>query len=193
MLMTFVRRCAAVLVFGVVFVINPFYVAGCGSSEHEEDRARARAAEMQLLEKLDDVNGEGSFVFDDGGVQYELLLELSQAKAPEAESARAPAQESFMAVAHACGQHTFYQSASACDTLYELAVEGSFTLRRLGDSPETIATDVAVTGRLREYGELSLQIGEAGWLAFSETEPGDLELSRFVAADIGGEPFDLSE
>lgn len=188
MLMTFLRRCAAVLVFTVVFVINPFYVVGCASSDDDEDKARAARAEAHLLELLDDVNGEGSFTFEDGDVQYELLLELSQAKRA-AESARAPAQTSFMAVAHACGQHTFYQSASACDDIYELAVEGSYTLRRLGDSQETVATDIAVSGTLVDYGVLAL---EDGSIALERQSDGMFRLNRFVADDVAGEPVDFS-
>jgi hypothetical protein len=188
MLRISLRRCVAVLVFNLAFVINPFYVVGCASDD--DDEQRAAQAKMELLGLLDDVNGEGRFAFEQDGVEYELLLELTQAKQPTA-SLPAPARASFMSVAHACGNVTFYQSASACSTQYTLAVEGTFTLRRLGEAPETIATDVPVSGTLHDYGQLSLQGESVERLFLEPTENGAFVLFHFIADDLGGQSFDI--
>ena len=187
-MLVLVRRCAAMLAFTLAFVVNPFYVVGCASDD-EEERQRAARAEMRLLDMLDDINGQASFAFEQDGERYELLLELSQAKG-EIESARAPGPMSVMNVAHACGQRTFYQSASACDTQYMLAVEGSFTLRRLGDSPKTIASDVAVSGLMNDDGSLGLQLAGSGNLRFFRSAEDRYVLDRLIASDLGGESFD---
>lgn len=164
MLSILLRRWAAVLAFAFVPVI------GCASSDDQDEQ---QVAEARMLAWLDDLNGQGSFAFgqrmsdgtDFGGtsVPHELLLELSQAGGPAEQT--------------------------SSDPNYKLALEGSFTLRRLGDDPATVATDVAVSGVMHSYGAVMLQFGDAGGeIIVVRRDDGAFQLQDF-SGELGGESF----
>jgi hypothetical protein len=175
------------LAFGLASVVNPAYLSGCASATDDgPSKSELREIEADLVEDLDEVNGIGAWTFTHGGEDYEVLLALSQ-EAGADEAASAPGAR-FTSTAYACGTHTFFQSASACATNYDLAVEGTLTLRRLGANAATIVADLAVTGTLRSYGGLFLQLGDEGYLSLGE----DSALDSFEAQSLGEEQLDFS-
>ena len=185
------RSLATSIAFVFAFVINPAYVAGCGASVANEDDPEDNAKmEAELLQMLDDLNGQGAWQFEHEGDSYEILLELTQQKKP-ASAATAHRASPFIAAAHACGTRTFYQSASACITIYELAVEGTFSLRRLGAKPETIASDVPLRGTVQNFGEAYLTFGTGGDLQLHRANEGSFELDRFMTDNLGKENLAL--
>jgi hypothetical protein len=173
----------------LTFVVNPGFVAGCADSGDDVDWA---AVEAELVAELDGVNDIGGWEFPYQDATYEVLLALSQANG-EDQSSRAPGPRAFGSVAHACGRRTFFQSASACDTQVELAVEGSLTLRRLGEAETTVASDLPVTGRLYEGGGLELSLAGGGTLSVERNpDNGRYQLGFFEASNLGTEKLDVS-
>jgi hypothetical protein len=173
------------LAFGLAFVVNPAYLSGCASGEDEPDLAKIEA---DLLEELDGLNGQGALSFSYEGHDYELLLALTQ-QGGQDELARAPGAR-FMSTAHACGNHTFFQSASACATFYQLALEGTVTLRRLGEDAAVLA-ELPVTGTLG-LGLGSFEIADGGALLLLADEEGAQYVESFEAQDLGEAMVDFS-
>lgn len=176
-------------------------MAGCGSSGDDEnerdpdpdaplDPEQAAAIKSELVEMLDALNGTASWQFEDGGDTYEILLELTQQKKPAA-TASARGVSPFLATAHACGTQTFYQSASACITTYQLAVEGTLTLRRLGATPETIVSDLALDGAVQNFGGAQLTFRDDGYLMLLHMQNGSFAIERFMASGLGDEKLSL--
>lgn len=190
MVMRAIRWVGLALLFGVAFVVNPAWVAGCVSSD-EDDNVDKAAVEADLLESLDNFNGTGSWEFEQDGERYEVLLALSQEKGSD-QSARAPERPSFMSVAHACGGITFYQSASACVTQYLLALEGTMTLRRLGMSPVTILSDVEVGGTLSNFDSVNVNFGDGYAVSFSRGSDESYVLDIFDGTNLGDDNLDLN-
>lgn len=188
MVMRAIRWVGWALLFGVAFVVNPAWVAGCVSSDDNVDKA---AIEAELVDDLDDFNGTGSWEFEQDGETYEVLLAMTQKKGDD-QSARARERPSFMPVAHACGDITFYQSASACLTTYELAIEGTMTLRRLGTDEVTIVSDVEVSGSLVSLGGVNLSFGADNHLGFERGSHGAYTLQGFTGTNLGEDKLDLS-
>jgi hypothetical protein len=195
MLKRLARSLATTFAFAIAFVVNPAYVLGCATSvtspDDNEDEAEISATQearikSHLVEMLDELNGTASWQFDEDGDTYEVLVELTQQKKPAA-SASLRGESRFIAIAHACGSRTFYQSASACTTTYELAVEGTLTLRRLGTKPETIVSDIALDGSVTEWGGIQLMFGATGYLTLLHNDDGSFAVERFRASGLGRE------
>lgn len=187
MVMRAMRWVGWALLFAVAFVVNPAWVAGCVSDEDDIDYA---AVERELLDDLDTFSGTASWEFTEDGEKYEILLALSQRKGDDHRSA-APARPAFMPVAYACGDVTFFQSASACAPRYELALEGTMTLRRIGADEATIVSDVEVSGTLISYGGVELSLGGENYVSF-EGNGKEFWLSNFEVTNLGDEKLDLS-
>jgi hypothetical protein len=178
--------------FALTYVVNPAYMTACGDSEEEAEQAEQdRKAESQLLAELNGIKQVESWTFvSKQGESYELKLQLTQAMGEdEGEVSRAPR---LLNTAHACGNRTFFQSASACATLYELALEGTFSLRKVDDDAPLVA-DVPVEGRLSNYGELWLAIdGNTADAVMFSKGPGDTyEIAEFTASDLGPTALDI--
>lgn len=156
---------------------------------HWED-PQAAAAETELLAKLDGVNDTRVWTFTYAKTDYEVELSLAQQVGKDMASLRPPAA-SFQMQAHACGQRTLYQSASACATTYAIAVEGTLTLRRLGADPVTVVSDVAVTGMLSNLGEISLSFDDNKVVLQSDGRNG-FTVSEVSATGLGKESLNVS-
>lgn len=187
-----VRHLLSVCVFGVAFVINPAWLSGCVSSSEDDDvDVDTTAVEAELVGELDDVNAQAAWTFTSDGEDYELLLALTQRKGEdESTASNAKDREHFVSLAHACGTHTFFQSASACVTLYELAIEGTYTLRKLGATPVTIVEDAAVSGVLGQGIGVELELGAENHLRLGKTSA-KYELLELRAQDLGTGKLDF--
>lgn len=175
--------------FALTYVINPAYLTACGDASEEPEQDGT--IEAELLAELDRVDQVEAFTFvSDKGESYELTLQLAQAQGDDVgEVSLAPR---LFVTAQACGTRTFFQSASACATTYELALEGTLSLRKLDESSPLLA-DVPVEGRLSNYGELSLNIdGDAANSVSLGRGTGDTySVWRFTASNIGPEMLDI--
>lgn len=174
--------------FALTYVVNPAYLTACGDSAEDEQDARAEA---ELLANLDEFQEVEAWMFvSKHGESYELKFQLTQSRGDDVgEVSRAA---SLMNTAHACGNRTFFQSASACATLYELALEGTLSVRRV-DSDEPVVSDLPVEGRLTNYGELWLNIDGSteDVVRFSRSVDDGYALADFAARDLGPEELDL--
>lgn len=185
------RYAVATCVFALAFVVNPAWVAGCASGDDEEVDPKVLAMiEADLVERLETVNETGSFAFEHEGTSYEALLVLTQTEGKDSSAALHPRKSApgFMRSAHACGTHTFRQSASACATTYQLEVEGTLTVRRLGEDEAVIAQDIPVRGSVYEW-ETWLSFGDSNELALTGD---DMPVLRtFQADDLGDSGLDI--
>jgi len=193
MLRTPLRFLISSLAFGLAFVVNPAYLSGCApGQENGLSKQELAQIEADLIQDMEVVNALGGWRFTYGGEDYEVLLALTQEEG-EDDSARAPGAR-FTSTAYACGNHTFFQSASACATTYMLAVEGTLTLRRLGADATTIVEDLPVTGTVASiggvggYGGVGLSFGENSTLNLGF----DNALETFEAQGLGEAMLDIS-
>ena len=163
---------------------------GCASGGDEVDPKKLAMIEGDLLEQLASVNETGSFAFEHEGTVYEVLLVLTQTEGEDSSAVLRPRKSapSFTRSAHACGTHTFRQSASACDTGYQLEVEGTLTVRRLGEDEAVIAQDIPVHGSVGDW-ETWLSFGDSNELAISGDDMP--RLSVFEADDLGDSGLDI--
>jgi hypothetical protein len=155
----FARCLLKSVVFAAGFALNPGYLTGCEASDDDaSEGADLERYESQLLDDLADANAKGTWAFTTNhGKSYEVMLALEQAEGEDQLAAVSGGGRSgLIQRAHACGTHTFFQGASACATLYEVAVKGTLSLREQGAS-QAIAPGVAVTGRLDNYGSLRIE------------------------------------
>lgn len=184
------RSLLSVGTFLVAFVVNPLYFTGCGSSESAPNFGEAEM--VALFDRTDDA----TYSFEWESESYELALSLDRAAA--AAVARAEST-SFMQSASACGDRTFYQSASACVTVTSLPVVGTFTLTRVDGATRTVvAENVAVTGEISVYGDelraASLNVtfrDGADFIQLNSPTAGDFELERVHASGLGEEELDV--
>jgi hypothetical protein len=187
------RYAVATCVFGLAFVVNPAWVTGCASGDDEVDPKALAMIEADLLERLDAVNETGSFMFEHEGTTYEALLVLAQTEGKDTSAALRPRKSapSFTRSAHACGTHTFRQSASACATTYALEVEGTLTVRRLGEDEAVIARDIPVHGSITDWGETSLGFGDQSTLALTQDGDNTPRLYELEAYDLDDSGLDI--
>jgi len=179
----------------LTFVVNPAYLSGCLASE-DPDASSKNDAEIEaaLLTALDQVNETGEWTFEGSDGSYVVSLMLMQQVGADMKTARlAP---SFMSRAYACGTKSFYQSASACITKYQLAIEGSMSLAN-ADSGEPIVTDIRVTGALEQYGgpngSAELQFGDdPGNYLVLEKQGSQYSVASFMGTALGASAIDVS-
>jgi len=72
-----------------------------------------------------------------------------------------------------------------------MAVEGSFSLRRLSDAAAVVVMDIAVHGMLEEYGPIWLETADDGVLRFEFSEPSEVTLSGVDLSGLGDEGLDV--
>lgn len=190
MLINIGRKGFAALIFALAFVINPAYVTGCGS---EEEGPLYGEAEMVAL--LEDFTAAPPTELDDGDAQYEIELSLVESGGDDAVSSRE--RSAFASTAFACENRTFMNSASACDTMTTMVIEGSLTLRRVdGDESVTIVEDLPVEGTMIAGYQLSratISLEFEGGTAYWETSNGmDFTLESFDARGLGDDAVDVS-
>lgn len=190
MLRSFLRKLCVALSFGVAFVINPAYVAGCGSPEEEQPDF----GEAEMLALLEELTAAEPTELEDGDAQYEIELDLAEAEGEDVVSSARPL---FASSAYACGSRTFMKSAAACSTQTEIALEGTLSVRRVdGDEPVVIAQDVAVEGRMMASGKtlrfVSIDLEFEGGTARWTTSNGmDFALDAFLAQGLGDQAVDI--
>jgi hypothetical protein len=192
MLINIGRKAFTALIFALAFVINPAYVTGCGDSE--EDGPYFGEAEMVAL--LDDFTAAAPTELEDGEAQYEVELSLVESDGADAVSRRGGS--AFANTAFACGSRTFMKSASACDTMTRMLVEGTLTLTRVdGDQPVVIVESLPVEGFMTaesnylKHVTIDLELEGGGTASWSTTNGMDFALDSFDAQDLGDDAVDV--
>jgi hypothetical protein len=147
------RGILTVVAFGLTFVVNPGYFAGCASDTSEPEKFEFGEAEM--LDLLDEANAMVPFELEDGGTRYRLELTLEQ-QAGEDEAEFGSSQQpkaAFASWAHACGRRTFQSSAAACLTTSGVPLRALFSLYRLdSDGEVAVVEDGELGGELTVFG-----------------------------------------
>jgi hypothetical protein len=193
MLINICRKAFTALIFTLAFVINPAYVAGCGSEEEQGQDF----SEADMVALLDDFAALDPTELEVEGVHYEIELSLTQSEGQDEISVRAPSP--FASKAFACGSRTFMKSASACDSITTMPIEGALTLLRVdGEERIAVLTDVPVEGSMiagsnqLTHVTISLELDGGGLAQWSTTNGQDFSLDSFDARDVGEDGADLS-
>jgi hypothetical protein len=191
---TVFRKLVLAIAFGIAFVINPAYVAGCGSTEQEGPRF----GEAEMVALLEDFNAMGVPVIEVGQARYALAIELSQSEGDDHVDAVSRAPALLASTAHACGDRTFMKSAAACSTRTTMTVEGTLTVHRVdGEAPVVVVEDLRVSGamtvdgNLLTYADVDLELEGGGSASWHTRNGRDFDVALFDAQGLGEDGVDI--
>ena len=155
--------------FLFVFLVNPAFIAGCGTIEDD-----FTYGESEMIDLLNTVS-ERTWSYSDDSIEYEVEFELAQGDTLRVTRSN----HGVVSPTWACTERNFVRDAAACTDLSQMAVEGTVTVT---DTEGTIVLDAApVQGVMSVVG---FQLSNANLSLTTE----DLDL-RLASED--GERFTL--
>jgi hypothetical protein len=183
----YIRSLLAACFFGLAFVVNPAWVAGCVSTSDSSPNFGEK--EMAALFAI--ARDTRTWSFSTGGTEYQVELMLQRDVAGSALLREVPSARSFLPQAHACGSRTFLQSASACITMTELPFTGALTLRKRTGTSNVIVVDAApLVGEILVYGErlmiADLNVRSAKASTFDLALVTSKDLASFMVSSFNG-------
>lgn len=131
------------------------------------------------------------------GARYEIELSLTQSEGDDEISGRTASP--FAIKAFACGSRTFMKSASACDSITTMPIEGALTLLRVeGEERFVVLMDVPVEGRMVAGSvrltdvTIDLELEGGGLAIWSTVNGTNFSLDSFEAVDVSEDGADIS-